>query len=60
MDEINMVEAMGAALELKNAQIRELNFELSARNRVISELKHKLMLAEADNIRLRRAMEAME
>jgi hypothetical protein len=60
MDERGMIEAMGEALLLKNDEIRMLEFELAARRREISELKHKLMLAEADNIRLRRAMEAME
>lgn len=60
MDEINMLEAMGEALDLKNAKIKELSYELGIRAGIISDLRHKLMLAEAENIRLRRAMEAME
>lgn len=58
MDEINIVEALTEALELKNAKISELTRELGVKAGIISDLRHKLMLTEAENIRLRRAVEA--
>lgn len=52
-DEKNMIEALGEALELKNAKIRELARDLGKKVIENRELRGKLMLAEAENLMLR-------
>lgn len=52
-DEKSMIEALGEALELKNAKIRELARDLGKKVIENRELRGKLMLAEAENLMLR-------
>lgn len=59
MDEKNMIEALSEALELKNAKIRELARELGKKVVECRELRHKLTIAEYENICLRQKLEAL-
>ena len=59
MDEKSMIEALGEALELKNAKIRELARDLGKKVVECRELRGKLTLVEADNIILREKLRVL-
>ena len=58
-DEKNMIEALGEALELKNAKIRELARDNGKKVVECRELRRKLTIAEAENTLLRLKLEAL-
>ena len=58
-EEDKVIEAMGEALQEKNAIILQHRQEIKMLKRELREAKHRRMLAEAECIGLRRRLEAI-
>ena len=60
MTDKDMIEALGEALERKNAKIREQAHDLGKMREECRELRRKLVLAESESLYLKRKLEALQ